>query len=139
MPTPVGMPELHYMRAIYCEGRSPADHSVHTDTTAPSVGTVRSSQRLATKNVFCINPARISISGKIRVFCFDKTGTLTKEGLDFLGALPIIGGLFTKMQSPESAGNTLSSGIVRILASCHAVARFGTAFVGNQVYYMTSA
>ena len=43
---------------------------------------------LQKKGINCLNPKRIAISGKIRVFCFDKTGTLTKDGLDFLGAIP---------------------------------------------------
>jgi len=50
------------------------------------VGQIMSSERLSEHGVFCLNPKRIAISGKIRVQCFDKTGTLTKEGLDFLGA-----------------------------------------------------
>jgi cation-transporting ATPase 13A3/4/5 len=99
---------------------------------ALSIGTVRSAQRLASKGVFCLNPARISISGKIRIFCFDKTGTLTKEGLDFLGVQPAVNGSFGSMQSPEQ-NHTLPQQIMRALASCHAVARFGVTFVGNQV------
>ena len=50
---------------------------------------------LQKNGINCLNPKRIAISGKIRVFCFDKTGTLTKDGLDFLGAIPasLTGGL----------------------------------------------
>ena len=42
-------------------------------------------QRLSA-SVYSLDPKRIAISGKIRVYCWDKTGTLTKSGLDFLGA-----------------------------------------------------
>lgn len=42
-------------------------------------------ERLKRHGINCLQPKRIMISGKIRVFCFDKTGTLTKEGLDFVG------------------------------------------------------
>jgi magnesium-transporting ATPase (P-type) len=56
------------------------------------VGQVQSAQRLQKLGVFCLNPKRIAISGKVRCFCFDKTGTLTEDGLEFLGvhaALPV--------------------------------------------------
>lgn len=45
-------------------------------------------ERLKGHGINCLQPKRIMISGKIRVFCFDKTGTLTKEGLDFVGFQP---------------------------------------------------
>ena len=66
------------------------------------VGQAASSKRLIDEmEIFCVDPNRISICGKIRVCCFDKTGTLTKvffkhrfkllnnfeEGLDFLGTI----------------------------------------------------
>ena len=44
-----------------------------------------SSRRLADTGIFCLNPMRIAICGKVRVACFDKTGTITKEGLEFRG------------------------------------------------------
>ena len=43
---------------------------------------------LQKKGINCLNPKRIAISGKIRVFCFDNTGTLTKDGDDLIGAIP---------------------------------------------------
>uniref|UniRef100_A0A0G4GAY7 P-type ATPase A domain-containing protein n=1 Tax=Chromera velia CCMP2878 TaxID=1169474 RepID=A0A0G4GAY7_9ALVE len=39
-------------------------------------------------SVYCLDPARIPVCGKVRVMCFDKTGTLTKDGIDFIGARP---------------------------------------------------
>ncbi|KAK3240845.1 hypothetical protein CYMTET_49348 [Cymbomonas tetramitiformis] len=42
------------------------------------VGQINSSNRLRRAGIFTVDPARISISGKIRLFAFDKTGTLTK-------------------------------------------------------------
>jgi len=54
---------------------------------AMTVGTVYSQSRLKKQNIFCISPARINVTGKIKVCCFDKTGTLTEEGLDFWGLM----------------------------------------------------
>ena len=37
------------------------------------------------KEIFCISPPKVNISGKVTMMCFDKTGTLTEEGLDMYG------------------------------------------------------
>ncbi|KNC82367.1 hypothetical protein SARC_05338, partial [Sphaeroforma arctica JP610] len=82
------------------------------------------------QGVFALNPTRISISGKIRVFCFDKTGTLTKEGLVFLGAQPVENKQFGEM---VGCGNrTMPVRLMECLATCHAVAKFNEILVGNQ-------
>lgn len=39
--------------------------------------------------IYCLDPRRIAISGKVRVFAMDKTGTLTQPWLDFLGLQPV--------------------------------------------------
>lgn len=51
---------------------------------ALEVGQLQSVERLKKRGIYCLNPKRIAIAGKIRVFCFDKTGTLTKEGLELV-------------------------------------------------------
>eukprot|EP01046_Picozoa_sp_COSAG06_P039940 COSAG06_NODE_4780_length_3960_cov_25.428904_3_plen_226_part_00 len=53
---------------------------------ALSTGEQNASKRLSVAGIFCLNPKRIAIAGKVRVFCFDKTGTLTLEGLEFQAA-----------------------------------------------------
>lgn len=89
------------------------------------------SQRLSALGVNCINPKRIAISGKIRVFCFDKTGTLTKDGLDFLGVHLVTDGAFNANVSNDVA--EIDQKVMDGLSTCHAVAKFGDRFVGNQV------
>ena len=54
------------------------------------VGHTKSANRLMEKDVLCVQPKRIAISGKIHAFMFDKTGTLTKQGLDFIGVHQIV-------------------------------------------------
>ena len=41
--------------------------------------------RLKFKDIYCINPSRINIAGRIQIFVFDKTGTLTEDGLTIYG------------------------------------------------------
>eukprot|EP00756_Hemistasia_phaeocysticola_P066067 Hpha_TRINITY_DN8978_c0_g1::TRINITY_DN8978_c0_g1_i4::g.80776::m.80776/K14951/ATP13A3_4_5; cation-transporting P-type ATPase 13A3/4/5 len=99
------------------------------------VGQVNASRRLNKEGVFCINPARIAISGKVRVFCFDKTGTLTKEELDFLGVREAaqLSGTADPMPPGGFTPVGVTSEVIRGLASCHAVSGLGTTLVGNQV------
>ena len=38
--------------------------------------------------IFCLEPRRVAITGKVRAFALDKTGTLTQSWLDFLAVQP---------------------------------------------------
>jgi len=49
--------------------------------------------RLKFKNIFCINPNRVNIAGRIQTFVFDKTGTLTEDGLTVYGLKATSGSL----------------------------------------------
>lgn len=53
-----------------------------------SVGRMYAQKRLQQKNIFCIAPRSINVSGSIDCVCFDKTGTLTEDGLDMYGVVP---------------------------------------------------
>lgn len=53
-----------------------------------SVGRMYAQKRLQNKNIFCIAPRSINVSGSIDCVCFDKTGTLTEDGLDMYGVVP---------------------------------------------------
>lgn len=53
-----------------------------------SVGRLYAQKRLQKKNIFCIAPRSINVSGSIDCVCFDKTGTLTEDGLDMYGVVP---------------------------------------------------
>ncbi|XP_055857682.1 polyamine-transporting ATPase 13A3 isoform X2 [Episyrphus balteatus] len=55
---------------------------------AMTVGRFYAQQRLEKKNIFCISPRSINVSGSIDCVCFDKTGTLTEDGLDMWGVVP---------------------------------------------------
>lgn len=110
---------------------------------ALKVGQIRSSERLNKKGVFCVNPRRIAISGKVNIFCFDKTGTITKDGMEFSGISYV-----QDVSSSSDGAASLSplyeqditlpsspvpSVVVQCLATCHSLAIFGSDFVGNDV------
>lgn len=46
-----------------------------------SAGVAFAVQRLKRKQIFCISPPRVNISGRVQIMVFDKTGTLTEDGL----------------------------------------------------------
>ena len=57
-----------------------------------SVGLLNALRRLNTKNIFCIDPNRINVCGKVKLVVFDKTGTLTEDHLTVSGVIPVVDG-----------------------------------------------
>lgn len=98
-----------------------------------TVGQVNASKRLEKLGVFCLNTQRLTLCGKIRVFCFDKTGTLTKEGLDFLGCEPVDATTTTFSPMISDVTTNVPELMNFALASCHAVGSLDGELVGNQV------
>ncbi|KAI9343136.1 hypothetical protein BDR26DRAFT_858611 [Obelidium mucronatum] len=91
--------------------------------------------RLAKKGILCVDLDRITLSGKIKVYCFDKTGTLTREGLNYLGVQPL---LQTATSKPQfgSVINEFSRLPVQLrvaMMTCHSVSMVGDQPVGNFV------
>ncbi|RLN20395.1 hypothetical protein BBI17_009970, partial [Phytophthora kernoviae] len=93
-----------------------------------TVGQVNASQRLEKQGVFSLNVQRITLCGKVRIFCFDKTGTLTKQGLDFLGVQPVKDNAFIPIVKDPS-----SEEMQFALATCHSVGSLDDRLVGNEV------
>jgi predicted P-type ATPase len=108
---------------------------------ALKVGQIRSSKRLSDQKIFCVNPRRIAISGKVNIFCFDKTGTLTKEGMEFSGVSlcsQVVGQsnpiLSTNLQKDLSNSSMVPPHILECMACCHSLVKFGeNEYVGNEV------
>jgi cation-transporting ATPase 13A3/4/5 len=105
--------------------------------TCMTIGIAFAIERLKKAKIFCIEDQKINEAGRVNVFCFDKTGTLTEEGLDMLGAVPIIrdpinnkavfhdmvreiDSLGAKENDIKFAGKKLA---IEIMASCHSITR----------------
>ncbi|KAF4146278.1 haloacid dehalogenase-like hydrolase [Phytophthora infestans] len=97
-----------------------------------TVGQVNASQRLEKLGVFSLNVQRITLAGKVRIFCFDKTGTLTKQGLDFLGVQPVRDGLFTPIVNDVKDASSFED-LLYALTTCHSVGSLEDRLVGNEV------
>ncbi|ETP11523.1 hypothetical protein F441_12937 [Phytophthora nicotianae CJ01A1] len=97
-----------------------------------TVGQVNAATRLQKKGIFSLNVKRISLCGKVRVFCFDKTGTLTKQGLDYLGfqSVDLISNSFLPISKDT---NNLMEVTKCALATCHSVGSLDGKLVGNEV------
>lgn len=50
-----------------------------------SAGVAFAVSRLKKKQIYCISPPRVNVSGRIQIMVFDKTGTLTEDGLQIIG------------------------------------------------------
>uniref|UniRef100_M4BQF0 P-type ATPase A domain-containing protein n=1 Tax=Hyaloperonospora arabidopsidis (strain Emoy2) TaxID=559515 RepID=M4BQF0_HYAAE len=97
-----------------------------------TVGQVNASQRLEKQGIFSLNVQRITLCGKVRIFCFDKTGTLTKQGLDFLGVQPVKDARFTPLASDVNDAPS-SEELLYALTTCHSVGSLEDRLVGNEV------
>ncbi|KAI9317824.1 hypothetical protein DFJ73DRAFT_967558 [Zopfochytrium polystomum] len=101
------------------------------------IGQSVASERLTKKGILCVDLDRITLSGKVKVYCFDKTGTLTKEGLNFLGVQPVAP--MPDNAAPPTFGRVLQEFggfpelMRRAMHTCHSVSTVGNKTVGNFV------
>ncbi|CAI5728956.1 unnamed protein product [Peronospora destructor] len=97
-----------------------------------TVGQVNASKRLEKQGIFSLNVQRITLCGKVRIFCFDKTGTLTKQGLDFLGVQPVKDSRFIPLVNDVKEASS-SEELLYALTTCHSVGSLEGLLVGNEV------
>ena len=101
-----------------------------------TLAATQSMMALMKMNIFCTEPFRIPVAGKVDTCCFDKTGTITTDEMLFYGvdmvdghgtrrlpsaAAPVAG---TKPNSPapsSNASNWLNPRSEMVLAGCHSL------------------
>ncbi|XP_062505188.1 polyamine-transporting ATPase 13A3-like [Corticium candelabrum] len=98
---------------------------------AMTVGIVYALQRLKKRNIYCISPPRVNVSGKIKLVCFDKTGTLTEDGLDLYGVIPCLYRQFQKM-IPEGS-DTPDGHLLFAMATCHTLTYIDGELAGDPI------
>ncbi|KAJ3042002.1 hypothetical protein HDV00_008293 [Rhizophlyctis rosea] len=101
------------------------------------IGQSVAADRLRKLGILCIDLQRITLAGKVKVFCFDKTGTLTKEGLNFFGAqsttlTPTLTAT-PKFKDVQSHYSAFDDSIQKGMMACHSVTMVGDTPVGNFV------
>jgi cation-transporting ATPase 13A3/4/5 len=95
------------------------------------IGQSVSAERLRSKGIMCVDFNRITLAGKVKVFCFDKTGTLTKEGLEFCGVREVSKG--NQISSTISEFNSMSYELKLAMQTCHSLSLAQNRTVGNFV------
>eukprot|EP00736_Rhodelphis_marinus_P009660 Rmarinus@m.12517 len=95
---------------------------------------------LSKQHIFCTEPFRIPLAGKLRTCCFDKTGTLTSSSLRLLGVFMhkspsnAAHGEMEVSEKKTSAWPQIhgTMGPV-VLAGCHSLVRVGEKVMGDSV------
>jgi manganese-transporting P-type ATPase len=110
---------------------------------------------LARKRIFCTEPFRIPLAGKVTTCCFDKTGTLTSDHMELEG---VVGSISKLKGASSTKGNGSSAGaaaasdyngveddelhsdvkllpavISRVLACCQSLVQIDGSLVGDPV------
>ncbi|XP_065648020.1 polyamine-transporting ATPase 13A3-like [Hydra vulgaris] len=82
-----------------------------------SIGLMNASRRLNTKKIYCVDPNRINICGKVKLVLFDKTGTLTDDHVTVSGVIPVINGKAKSLKNePTGLANTH---LFKAMSTCH--------------------
>uniref|UniRef100_A0A3P8NGV9 Cation-transporting P-type ATPase N-terminal domain-containing protein n=1 Tax=Astatotilapia calliptera TaxID=8154 RepID=A0A3P8NGV9_ASTCA len=84
---------------------------------AMTAGAIYAQKRLKKQGIYCIDPPRINVCGKVSLFCFDKTGTLTEGGMNVEGVIEGGPGGFSELVHDPSL--LLPKPLLFSLACCH--------------------
>ena len=102
---------------------------------AMTIGTFYGQKRLRKNKIFCLQPNRINVAGKLKLVCFDKTGTLTEDGLDLhsvIGTATNVDGELDFLPPREEVSELDdSSTLMTCLASCHSITLIDNELIGD--------
>lgn len=89
---------------------------------------------LRKKKIFCTEPARIPLAGKLDVCAFDKTGTLTTDKLEIKGVVENLTLGLKESKDSENASFKECSKMTRaILSGCHTLVIHNGELLGDPI------
>lgn len=91
-----------------------------------------SMDRLRQLKIFCIDPQRVSLAGRIDTMCWDKTGTLTSDDVIFYAVQRARKGKFEKFLK-EFVFESQHLSIELCMAACHGINQVEGEMVGHAV------
>ncbi|XP_057317780.1 polyamine-transporting ATPase 13A3-like [Hydractinia symbiolongicarpus] len=94
-----------------------------------SIGLMYALHRLRKKRIYCIDPARVNVCGKVKMFVFDKTGTLTEDTLAVSGVVRLEDNVAQPME--HSVNTIRDSSLVKAMACCHSLTIFKGQLIGD--------
>ena len=102
---------------------------------AMTIGIFYGQKRLRKNKIFCLQPNRINVAGKLKLVCFDKTGTLTEDGLDMHSVIATATNVDEELEfmPPRKDVTELdnSSALMTCLATCHSITLIDNELVGD--------
>ncbi|RZF39245.1 hypothetical protein LSTR_LSTR010339 [Laodelphax striatellus] len=101
--------------------------------TAMTVGRIYAQKRLKKKNIYCISPRTINVSGSVNCVCFDKTGTLTEDGLDMWGVEGVEQNAFQPPVKQPAQQLSKNSHLLAAMATCHSLLLIDGACSGDPI------
>ncbi len=69
---------------------------------------------LMDRQIFCTEPFRVPVAGRVDTCCFDKTGTLTSDEMVVVGVIP-------ESEVLPALSPDVGEDVVRVMASCHSL------------------
>ena len=84
-------------------------------------------QALKRIKIFCTEPFRIPMAGKLDICCFDKTGTLTRDDLIFKGCVNAGSG----SMELEKQSKNLSDDLLGVIAGCQSLSKVDGYIMGD--------
>lgn len=87
---------------------------------AMTVGHMYAQNRLGKRDIYCITPRCINVSGSVDCVCFDKTGTLTEDGMDMWGIVPVRNNHF-HLPVKDVGNLAVDDELCRAMVTCHSL------------------
>jgi cation-transporting ATPase 13A1 len=88
---------------------------------------------LRKKKIFCTEPARIPLAGKLDVCAFDKTGTLTTDKLEIKGVVENLKLGLKENSSEDASFKDCSKMTKAILSGCHTLVIHNGELLGDPI------